>query len=189
MLDDDERTPFNLKRPSGSVDWGRSEQPCEQIDDLPQGPLYPDDGFVSPDLRAAIYARDGYRCLRCKREENLQIDHVKPWSRGGYTTEANLQTLCGRCNRWKGTKEIDFRPTPEPGPFDLELCGTARSARLDEIAMKAPLSLQEQFREERELHLLRRWWIEGDLPGYPGDDASLSRAWKLMEQRIKDDRS
>jgi 5-methylcytosine-specific restriction endonuclease McrA len=32
----------------------------------------------------------------------LHVDHVTPWSKGGETTLANLQTLCNKCNLGKG---------------------------------------------------------------------------------------
>lgn len=61
-------------------------------------------------LRTHIKERDGYACKRCGAsvsvEPNLllEIDHIIPVSRGGLTTESNLQTLCWRCNRSKGAK-------------------------------------------------------------------------------------
>lgn len=63
-------------------------------------------------LRTAIKERDGYTCRQCgnstKKEENLllEIDHIIPLAKGGITSEDNLQTLCWRCNRSKGTKII-----------------------------------------------------------------------------------
>lgn len=61
-------------------------------------------------LRQYILQRDGYTCKRCsaslQSEPNLllEIDHIIPISKGGLTTEDNLQTLCWRCNRSKGAK-------------------------------------------------------------------------------------
>jgi len=61
-------------------------------------------------LREKIKQRDGYACKMCgvsvEKEPNLllEIDHIIPVSRGGMTTEDNLQTLCWRCNRSKGAK-------------------------------------------------------------------------------------
>lgn len=61
-------------------------------------------------LREAIKIRDNYTCKICnlsiKDEANLllEIDHIIPISKGGMTTENNLQTLCWRCNRTKGAK-------------------------------------------------------------------------------------
>lgn len=63
-------------------------------------------------LRNEIKARDGYACRMCKNsiahEPNLllEIDHIIPVSKGGITTRENLQTLCWRCNRSKGSKII-----------------------------------------------------------------------------------
>ena len=38
-----------------------------------------------------------------------EIDHIIPVSKGGLTTEDNLQTLCWRCNRSKGNKMVDVQ--------------------------------------------------------------------------------
>lgn len=63
-------------------------------------------------LREKIKSRDNYTCQKCTIsvfDENnllLEIDHIVPLSRGGLTTEDNLQTLCWRCNRSKGAKLV-----------------------------------------------------------------------------------
>jgi hypothetical protein len=55
-------------------------------------------------LRFLILRRDHYKCRACGRSPatqsnvRLQVDHIKPWSQGGETIAANLQTLCDRCN-------------------------------------------------------------------------------------------
>ena len=64
-------------------------------------------------LREKIKERDSYTCRFCKNstfnEPNLllEIDHIIPLSRGGMTTENNLQTLCWKCNRNKGSRIIE----------------------------------------------------------------------------------
>lgn len=61
-------------------------------------------------LREQIKQRDNYTCKKCgvsiKDEPHLllEIDHIVPLSKGGMTTEDNLQTLCWKCNRSKGAK-------------------------------------------------------------------------------------
>jgi HNH endonuclease len=55
-------------------------------------------------LRKQVFERDGYRCRQCDGWEDLEADHVVPWSRGGKHELGNLQTLCGRCNRAKGAR-------------------------------------------------------------------------------------
>lgn len=61
-------------------------------------------------LRKWIKERDDYECQMCglsaheERNLLLEIDHIVPLSKGGITSEENLQTLCWRCNRSKGSK-------------------------------------------------------------------------------------
>lgn len=55
-------------------------------------------------LRFRVYERDGWRCLECGSEDNLTLDHIKPWIRNGPDTEDNLRTLCGPCNSRKGAR-------------------------------------------------------------------------------------
>lgn len=61
-------------------------------------------------LRNYIKERDDYTCKLCGNSTNkepnllLEIDHIIPVSKGGYTVEENLQTLCWKCNRSKGDK-------------------------------------------------------------------------------------
>lgn len=60
-------------------------------------------GKVTNKLRFYIYERDGYRCRKCGSENNLEIDHIIPISKGGKSTPNNLQTLCHKCNYEKGS--------------------------------------------------------------------------------------
>jgi hypothetical protein len=59
---------------------------------------------VTRTQRARILERDGYVCLSCGAKEHLCIDHVLPVSRGGDSSDENLQTLCLSCNTKKGNK-------------------------------------------------------------------------------------
>ena len=52
----------------------------------------------------AVYKRDGGRCVYCGSTENLQIDHIIPFSKGGDTCVENLQLLCRKCNLEKSNK-------------------------------------------------------------------------------------
>jgi 5-methylcytosine-specific restriction endonuclease McrA len=49
----------------------------------------------------------GYRCKKCKRVfirlDDLEVDHIKPRSKGGTDRPSNLQLLCPICNKRKGT--------------------------------------------------------------------------------------
>jgi hypothetical protein len=61
-------------------------------------------------MRFDILERDGYRCVKCgsspanERGVKLEIDHIKPWSKGGETIPENLQTLCKKCNTGKSNR-------------------------------------------------------------------------------------
>lgn len=69
----------------------------------------------SPDLRLRfkVLNRDRFRCTACgaspavTRGVALQVDHIKPWSKGGQTVIANLQTLCADCNQGKTNDHED----------------------------------------------------------------------------------
>ena len=45
-------------------------------------------------------------CVMCGALEPIEVDHIKPVSRGGHHRESNLQSLCKPCNRSKGTKTM-----------------------------------------------------------------------------------
>lgn len=66
--------------------------------------------LMTSKLREHIKERDNFTCRICglsvEQEPHLllEIDHIVPVSKGGLTTEDNLQTLCWRCNRSKGAK-------------------------------------------------------------------------------------
>jgi len=66
--------------------------------------------LMTSQLREKIKLRDYYTCKICNLSTNeeknllLEIDHIVPLSKGGITSEENLQTLCWRCNRSKGSK-------------------------------------------------------------------------------------
>ncbi|MBQ7699349.1 MAG: HNH endonuclease [Clostridia bacterium] len=68
--------------------------------------------LMTSKLRQKIKERDNYTCRYCgnstKKEPNLllEIDHIIPVTKGGFTEESNLQTLCWKCNRKKGDKII-----------------------------------------------------------------------------------
>ena len=64
-------------------------------------------------LRNRVFRKYGRICMRCDVQGNIpiQVDHIKPKSL--YPNLAlefsNMQVLCIDCNRWKGTRTIDFR--------------------------------------------------------------------------------
>ena len=68
--------------------------------------------LMTQKLRRYIIERDQNTCQKCgnstAQEPNLllEVDHIIPVSKGGLTSEDNLQTLCWKCNRSKGAKVV-----------------------------------------------------------------------------------
>jgi 5-methylcytosine-specific restriction endonuclease McrA len=57
-----------------------------------------------------VMRRDNYTCQICKKwlpDEDIELDHKIPWSKGGVTEESNLQVTCFVCNR---KKSAEFYP-------------------------------------------------------------------------------
>ena len=57
--------------------------------------------------KRTIYEQQGGVCPHCGKKykyEDMEGDHITPWSKGGKTELANLQMLCQACNRRKSNK-------------------------------------------------------------------------------------
>lgn len=50
-------------------------------------------------FKKRILDRDNNQCVLCFSSENLTLQHVVPYSRGGETSYRNLVTLCDNCNQ------------------------------------------------------------------------------------------
>lgn len=66
-----------------------------------EGILFPEAGKRPPIPKSivdTIWRRDKGCCVYCGSTENLQIDHIIPFSKGGSSNIENLQLLCQKCN-------------------------------------------------------------------------------------------
>lgn len=71
-----------------------------QVIESPGRPPLPDD------VKVLVWHRDKGRCVKCGSNQNLEFDHIIPFSMGGATTFRNLQLLCEPCNRAKSSSLI-----------------------------------------------------------------------------------
>ena len=58
----------------------------------------------TPKMARVAYERQKGICPKCKKHfkiEDMQADHITPWSKNGKTIAENCQMLCADCNRRK----------------------------------------------------------------------------------------
>ena len=68
-------------------------------------------GTRSKNIKSILFSRQKGCCRGCERERSqldLEIDHIKPRSKGGLDVDSNLQLLCSWCNRTKGNREMSY---------------------------------------------------------------------------------
>jgi len=57
--------------------------------------------YISETTKKVVFARDSGVCQCCDSSENLEYDHIMPYSCGGDSSVSNIQLLCRKCNRSK----------------------------------------------------------------------------------------
>lgn len=94
--------------------------------------------------RFEVFKRDGFTCQYCGKaapETILEVDHIKPVSKGGDNELINLVTSCRDCNRGKSDKTLDDNSTL-----------TKQKQMLDELnERKNQLEMMVQWREDLEV--------------------------------------
>ncbi len=48
--------------------------------------------------------RDNYQCQKCNSRNDLTLDHIQPYSKGGPESYENLRVLCRSCNSKRGNR-------------------------------------------------------------------------------------
>ena len=59
---------------------------------------------IPKEIKLKVWQRDHGSCSLCGSSEDLQFDHIIPFSKGGANSFENLQILCSRCNKKKFNK-------------------------------------------------------------------------------------
>ena len=68
--------------------------------------------YVSPQLRRTVWQRDQDQCTfvdltsrrRCQSRFQLEIDHIRPFGKGGVSNLENLRLLCRAHNAWEAIR-------------------------------------------------------------------------------------
>ncbi|MDC2216645.1 HNH endonuclease [Bacteroides thetaiotaomicron] len=74
---------------------------------IDEGEIFPEANKRPPIPKTvvdAVWNRDRGKCVYCGSNENLHLDHIIPFSKGGDTSVENLQLLCQKCNLEKSNK-------------------------------------------------------------------------------------
>lgn len=59
---------------------------------------------ISQEVKQKVWTRDGGQCVECRATDYLEFDHIIPFSKGGSSSENNIQLLCRRCNLAKSDR-------------------------------------------------------------------------------------
>ena len=61
---------------------------------------------ISSTTKKIVFTRDSGICQCCGASQNLEYDHIIPYSCGGSSSVNNIQLLCQKCNRSKSNSCI-----------------------------------------------------------------------------------
>jgi hypothetical protein len=59
---------------------------------------------LSNAVMSEVWMRDQGQCVLCGSQEDLQFDHIVPFSKGGSSEATNLRVLCASCNQKRGAR-------------------------------------------------------------------------------------
>lgn len=74
------------------------------LETIPSREHRPSRKLIPDAIKSAVWIRDQGCCVVCGSTNDLQFDHVIPYSKGGGDSEQNLQIMCGDCNRAKSAR-------------------------------------------------------------------------------------
>jgi len=66
--------------------------------------------FIPRATQFRVLKRENQICSNCSKavkDEDIEFDHIIPWSKGGSSEEYNIKLLCRKCNRKKGVNFED----------------------------------------------------------------------------------
>jgi CRISPR/Cas system Type II protein with McrA/HNH and RuvC-like nuclease domain len=114
---------------------------------------------ISKKVRFEVFKRDSFTCQYCGRKSPdivLEIDHIKPVSKGGNNGILNLITSCFDCNRGKSDRELSTQALLNKKRNQLEVT----NERVEQ--MKMMLKWQEELlkAKDTELNYVLNYWYD-----------------------------
>lgn len=103
---------------------------------------------LSKAIRFEVFKRDRFTCQYCGRKAPdvvLEVDHIKPYSKGGKDEIINLVTACRDCNRGKTNRELDDSSAVRIQRQQLEEIQQRREQ------LEMVLKWREELKEETEI--------------------------------------
>lgn len=96
--------------------------------------------YISATTKKIVFTRDSGICQCCGSSQNLEYDHIIPFSCGGSSDASNIQLLCMKCNRSKsnsceckihnkrvGTNCCDDKSTKKASSNSQQCFGTTKT--------------------------------------------------------------
>jgi len=112
-----------------SLELVRFDTQAMQAPDI-EGMEYQQGQLSGFEVKEYLLQKWGHRCAYCdKTGVPLQIEHIRPRSRGGSSRESNLTLACVPCNTAKGTQDIGVFLAHDPGRLAHMLSQTQASLR------------------------------------------------------------
>jgi hypothetical protein len=105
---------------------------------------------IPKSVRFEVFKRDSFRCQYCGAaapDVILEVDHIKPVSKGGTNDIMNLVTACRDCNRGKSDRVLSDKSMVEVQRQQLE----AQQERREQLEMM--LKWRDELETEMEIQI------------------------------------
>ena len=134
---------------------------------------------ISKRLRFEVFKRDSFQCQYCGKNAPdviLEVDHIKPVSKGGKNELMNLITSCRDCNRGKGKTVLGDNIEVKKQKAELDDLNEKRLQL--EMMLQWKTELEELI--EKQVNMIETVLLEYD--HYQFNDSSRKRVKVLIKE-------